>query len=80
MKVYVAMCCNCEAYEDYSEGIAAIYTSYEKAVENIESNGYTHDVPEWFYGKPSDSTWYKVLDYEIGEVRSMWIDEYEVKE
>ena len=80
MKVYIVMWSNCETYEDYREGISAIYTTREKAVEAIESAGYTHDMPDWFYGTPSNKEWFKVIDEEIGDARSMWIEEWEVKE
>lgn len=76
MKVYLVYWCNGEAYEDYSECVEAVFSTREKAVAYIESNGYRKG-PTKFYPHASKETWNKeewIDDYgQPWELHSMWV-------
>lgn len=81
MKVYLVYWCNNETYEDYYESVDKVFSTYGKAVEYIESQGYklrekrgkweiAHDIVRW------DA----IEDDGFGTVYSMWVREMEVGE
>ena len=81
MKVYLVYWCNNEQYEDYYESVDKVFSTYGKAVEYIESQGYNlrekrdkweiaHDIVRW------DAT----EDDGFGTFYSMWVREMEVGE
>lgn len=47
MKVYIVMEDNGERWEDYVEYLCGVYSTHEKAVEFIESEGYEEDNGVW---------------------------------
>lgn len=75
MKLYVAMYNNGEEWEDNYEYVDGIFSTYEKAVEYIESSGFIEDKPSrwkqtWSVAEPED-------DY-YGCNAYMFIDEHEL--
>ena len=81
MRVYLVYWCNNEQYEDYYESVDKVFSTYGKAVEYIESQGYklreergkweiTHDIVRW------DA----IEDDGFGMFYSMWVREMEVGE
>lgn len=81
MKVYIAMWCNNEEWEDYNDGIEAVFATHEAAEPYIISKGYKKHkwlASEEEYGKLP--TIYDEEPNEYGEYYSLWIEEWEVRE
>ena len=75
MKLYVVMYNNGEEWEDNYEYVDRIFSTYEKAAEYIESEGFVKDKPD-----PWKQTW-SVVDPEddyYGRNAYMFIDEFEL--
>lgn len=75
MKLYVAMWNNGEEWEDNYEYVDAIFSTYEKAVEYIESSGFVEDKPSRW-----KQTWTipdQGYDY-WGSNGYMFVDEFEL--
>lgn len=75
MKLYVAMCNNGEEWEDNDEYVDAIFSTYEKAVEYIESSGFVKDEPSrwkqtWTIPEQGYDYW--------GSNGYMFVDEFEL--
>lgn len=75
MKLYVAMCNNGEEWEDNYEYVDAIFSTYEKAVEYIESSGFVEDKPSRW--KQTWSMPEQECDY-WGSNGYMFVDEFEL--
>lgn len=81
MKVYLVYWCNNAPYEDYYEIVDKVFSTYDKAIEYIKSQGYkrrkkcskwdvAHDIVRW------DAT----EDDGFGNVYSMWVRKMEISE
>lgn len=75
MKLYVAMYNNGEEWEDNYEYVDAIFSTYEKAVEYIESSGFVEDKPSRW--KQTWSMPEQECDY-CGSNGYMFVDEFEL--
>lgn len=79
MKVYLVYWCNNEPYEDYSESVDAVFSTYEGAVRHIEGCGYVlRTDPDDFCVKRGMKRWDKRIDE--WDTFSMWVREMEVGE
>ena len=79
MKVYLVYWCNNEPYEDYNEGVDAVFSTYKGAVNCIEGKGYKRRTDSNdFYAKKGIERWDKRIDE--WDTFSMWVREMEVGE
>lgn len=77
MKVYAAMYNNGEQYEDNYEYVEAVFSTYEKAVEHIEGQGYVKN-PNDKFKQTWDNAELESEDYIYGAYSYMFIEEYEL--
>lgn len=79
-KVYLVYWCNNETYEDYCEGVQAVFSTREGAESYIIDNGYAPHVCENDWERKHLSHTYDSTPTEWGEYHSMWVKEVEVRE
>ena len=76
MKVYLVYWCNNEQYEDYTEIVEGVYSTREKAIAAIESQGYRKG-PTEFYPYASKEKWNKEDWYDEDNqpwaLHTMWV-------
>ena len=78
MKVYLVYWCNNDTWEDYSEDVEAVCSTYEGAVRHIESCGYElRTDPDDYCVKRGIERWDKRFDE--WDTYSMWVREMEVE-
>ena len=80
MKVYIVKWCNNEEWEDYSEGIEAVFKTHEAAESYIIGKGYKKHVGKNRAERILERTCYSEEPNEYGEYYSVWIEEWEVRE
>ena len=75
MKVYIVMTSNCEAYEDYCEGIESIHATYEGAVKHIKNmrKASRKLIDDNFYG---EEPYYEIDKPFTLEGNGRWVSEY----
>lgn len=75
MKIYAAIYNNGEQWEDNYECVDAVFSTYEKAVEYIEGQGYAKN-PNDKYKQTWDNA--EPMDDIYGAYSYMFIEEYEL--
>ena len=78
MKVYLVYWCNNESYEDYYEGIRAVFSTEEGAKSYITARGCKPHVCTSEWEKKHLVNRFDSEPDEFGEYSSMWVREMEV--
>ena len=80
MKVYLVYWCNNEQWEDYSDGVSAVFSTRERAENYIIGKGCKPHVCESAWEREHMADLYDLEPDEYGYYYSMWITEKEVDE